>query len=211
MKSGAFCYSKAKNTPGAKAAPAGAGDVWTWSAIDADSKMILSWLVGGRDAECAHIFMKDLASRLANHVQITTDGHAPYLTAVNEAFRAGVDYAMLQKIYGNPRPGPAGRYSPSDCIGTRTQVIEGFPDPLHVSTSYVERSNLSMRMHMRRFTRLTNAFSKKLENHAYALALYFVWYNFVRIHKSLRVSPAMAAGVTKTLWSMEDIVGLIDA
>ena len=205
-----FTYAKAKNVKEAKAAPEGAGDTWTWTAIDADSKLIVSWLVGGRDAGYATEFMQDVADRLANRVQLTTDGHKAYLEAVEGAFGAGVDYAQLVKLYGDA-PGPAGRYSPAECSGIRKTRVEGRPDQAHISTSYVERQNLTMRMHMRRFTRLTNGFSKKVENHAYAVALHFVFYNFVRIHKMLRCSPAMAAGVTTRLWDMSDIVALIEA
>jgi IS1 family transposase len=207
-----FAYAKAKNVAAAKNAPDDAGDVWTWAALDADSKMIVSWLVGGRDSEYALEFMDDLAKRLANRVQLTTGGHKAYLEAVEGAFGADVDYAVLQKLYGTAPEAARGRYSPAICIGARKESIEGKPDPGHVSTSYVERQNLTMRMSMRRFTRLTNAFSKKVANHCHALALYFVWYNFCRQHKSLGgVSPAMAAGVTDTLRDMEWIVGLIDA
>ncbi|MBX6370211.1 MAG: DDE-type integrase/transposase/recombinase [Rhodospirillales bacterium] len=206
-----FCYAKAKNVASAKAAPDGAGDVWTWTAIEADTKLIVSWLVGGRDAGYAHEFMQDVAGRLANRVQLTTDGHKAYLAAVDGAFGADVDYAMLEKIYGAAPESVRGRYSPAECIGTRTRVVEGRPNPAHVSTSYVERQNLTMRMHMRRFTRLTNAFSKKVENHAYAVALHCVFYNFVRIHKTLRVTPAMAAGLTDRLWDVKDIVALVEA
>ena len=202
-----FCYAKQKNVPEAKRGQA--GDVWTWTALDADSKLIVSWLVGGRDAQYANEFMRDVASRLASRIQLTTDGHYAYLDAVERAFGADVDFGTLIKLYG-PAPDAEKRYSPPTCVGARKERWSGNPDPRHVSTSYVERQNLTMRMSMRRFTRLTNAFSKKVENHCRALALYFVWYNFVRIHKSLRVTPAMAAGVTDTLRDMEWIVSLID-
>ncbi|NEU14743.1 DDE-type integrase/transposase/recombinase [Methylobacterium sp. BTF04] len=206
-----FCYAKAKNVATAKAAPEGAGDVWTWTAIDADSKLIVSYLVGGRDAEYADAFMGDLAGRLTKRVQLTTDGHKAYLEAVEGAFGADVDYAMLVKLYGAAPSGVTGRYSPAECTGIKKTTVTGSPDEAHVSTSYVERQNLTMRMQMRRFTRLTNGFSKKIENHHHALALYFTFYNFVRMHKKLRVSPAMAAGVSDRLWSMEDVAALVDA
>lgn len=205
-----FTYAKEKNVASAKAAPEGAGDTWTWTALDADTKFIVSWFVGGRDGECAKWFIEDLATRLANRVQLTSDGHRAYLEAVEDAFGADVDYAQLVKLYGSA-PGPAGRYSPADCTGIKKTRVEGNRDMKHVSTSYVERSNLTMRMHMRRFTRLTNAFSKKVENHAHAVALFTTYYNFVRIHKTLRVTPAMAAGVSDRLWDVSDIVALVEA
>ena len=208
-----FCYAKERNVRDAKAAPDGAGDVWTWTALDADSKMIVAYEVGDRSGMTAIEFMDDLRKRLANRVQLTTDGHKAYLDAVEGAFGGDVDYAQIIKLYGGSTGGEGHerKYSPAECIGTRKRAVEGNPDKRHVSTSYVERHNLSMRMGMRRFTRLTNAFSKKLENHLHMLSLYFVHYNFCRIHKSLRVTPAMAAGVTSTLRDMEWIVSLIDA
>lgn len=203
-----FVYSKEKNVP--EGMEDYAGDVWTWTAIDADSKLIISWGVGGRDIATAKEFMQDVASRLTNRVQLTTDRHKPYLVAVESAFQGDVDYAMLLKIYGNPvGKSNETRYSPAECTGTETRIIEGQPDEKFISTSYVERQNLTMRMHMRRFTRLTNAFSKKIENHCYAIALHFVYYNFVKIHKSLRVTPAMQAGLTKRVMKLEDIINLI--
>lgn len=205
-----FTYAKQKNVKDATAAPEGAGDTWTWTALEADTKLMISYLVGGRDSEYAWALMDDLRSRLANRVQITTDGHKAYLEAVEDAFGDDIDYAMLVKLYGEAPEGQR-RYSPAHCVGARKEAITGRPDRDYVSTSYVERSNLTMRMHMRRFTRLTNAFSKKIENHAHAVALHVMFYNFVRIHKTLKVTPAMAAGVTDRLWSMEDIVALIDA
>ncbi|MGH6853800.1 MAG: IS1 family transposase [Aestuariivirga sp.] len=206
-----FTYAKQKNVPGAKAAPDGAGDTWTWTALDADSKMILSYFIGGRDGECAMWFIDDLRARLANRVQLTSDGHKAYLEAVEGAFGGEIDYAILHKVYGSSPESMKGKYSPAECIGTQKHRIEGDPDPKHVSTSYVERSNLTMRMHMRRFTRLTNAFSKKVENHAYAVALHMMYYNFVRLHSKLRMSPAMAAGVSDRLWEIGDIVSLVEA
>lgn len=204
-----FCHAKQKNVATAKAAPEGAGDVWTWTAIDADSKLIVSFFVGDRSGESAMVLMDDLRARLSNRVQLTTDGHKAYLEAVEGAFGGDVDYAQLVKMYGES-VGPKGRYSPADCTGIKKIKVEGEPDIKHVSTSYVERQNLTMRMSMRRFTRLTNAFSKKLDNHIHALALYFVFYNFTRIHKTLRMSPAMAAGVTNRLWSLADVIAKID-
>jgi len=206
-----FTYAKAKNVRTAKAAPVLAGDTWTWTAIEADTKLLVSWLVGGRDGEYAMAFMDDLRSRLANRVQLTSDGHKAYLEAVEGAFGGDVDYAQLVKLYGASSESAKGRYSPAECIGARKERIEGNPDMKHVSTSYAERQNLTMRMQMRRFTRLTNAFSKKFENHMHMVALYTVWYNFVKMHKTLRMTPAMAAGVTDKLWSMADLAELVDA
>ncbi len=207
----AFCYSKQKNVASAKAAPDGAGDVWTWTAIEADTKLLISHFCGDRDGECAKWFIDDVAARVANRIQLTSDGHKAYLEAVEGAFGADVDYAMLIKMYGNAPEAFKGRYSPAECTGIKKTKIEGKPDEKHISTSYVERSNLTMRMHNRRFTRLTNAFSKKFENHAHMVAIYAVWYNWLRIHKTLRVSPAMAAGISGTLLSWEDIVDMMDA
>ena len=204
-----FCYAKAKNVANAKAAPANAGDVWTWTAIDSDSKLIIAYLIGGRDAEYAAAFMRDLRARLATRVQLTTDGHRPYLSAVEGAFGADVDYAQFVKIYGKA-PEAEKRYSPAVCTGARKDRITGNPDNAYVSTSHVERSNLSFRMHMRRYTRLTNAHSKKFENHCHMVALYTVWYNFARINTAVRMAPAMAAGISDHLWSMADIVDLIE-
>jgi len=206
-----FVGSKARNTSFAKKQSGEAGDVWTWTALDADTKLIVNWTVGDRSGAAAKMFMHGVAERLSGRTQITTDGHKAYLLAVDSAFGADVDYAMLDKIYGeSPDRGPARRYSPALCIGAKKTVIEGRPDPDHISTSHVERQNLTMRMSMRRFTRLTNGFSKKVENHLDALALYFVYYNFCRIHKTLRVTPAMAAGITDELMDMSHIVRLID-
>jgi IS1 family transposase len=206
-----FTGPKQKNVSRMKKPVESAGDTWTWTAIEADTKLIVSHFVGGRDGECAMWFMDDLKSRLANRVQLTSDGHRAYLEAVEGAFGGDVDYAMLVKIYGNAPEAAKGRYSPAECIGAKKEQIEGNPDPKYVSTSYAERQNLTMRMQMRRFTRLTNAFSKKFENHAHMVALYAVWYNWIRIHKTLRVTPAMQAKLTTRLWSWEEIVKAMDA
>jgi IS1 family transposase len=206
-----FVYSKDKNVPEEHNGEFGYGDVWTWTAIDADTKLVPCWLVGLRDANYAYQFMSDLKSRLANRVQITTDGHKVYLWAVEDAFGADVDYAMLVKLYGQERESET-KYSPAKCIAAEPHVIQGNPDPTKISTSFAERQNLTMRMNMRRFTRLTNAFSKKIKNHRYALALYFMHYNFARPHKTLAYpyprTPAMAAGLTNHIWDIEDIVRL---
>jgi IS1 family transposase len=207
-----FTAAKQKNVAKMKTPVAGAGDTWTWTAIEAETKLLITWLVGGRDSEYAMAFMDDLRSRLANRVQLTSDGHKAYLEAVEGAFGGDVDYAMLVKIFGAAPEAMKGRYSPAECIGARKERIEGNPDPKHVSTSYAERQNLTMRMQMRRFTRLTNAFSKKFENHMHMVALYTVWYNYVKQHKSLKgLSPAIAAGISDTLWSMTDLAEMIDA
>jgi IS1 family transposase len=203
-----FCYSKEKNVPEDKKGRFGYGDVWTWTAIDADTKLVPSWLVADRSACAATEFIKDLAGRLANRVQLTTDGHKAYLQAVEKAFGYKIDYAMLVKLYGSS-PEAEKRYSPAECIGAEKIPINGQPDMKHVSTSYVERQNLTMRMSMRRFTRPTNGFSKKVENHTHALSLYFMYYNFCRIHQTLRVTPAMAAGVTDHVWEIKDIIALL--
>ena len=204
-----FCYAKGKTAKTLQGAPEGAGDVWTWTALDADTKLIISYFVGDRSGQSAIALMDDMASRIKGRVQLTTDTHRSYLEAIEGTFGGDVDYAQLVKVFG-PTIAGAGRYSPPQCVGTRKRRIEGNPDEAHISTSYVERQNLTMRMSMRRFTRLTNAFSKKLDNHIHALALYFAFYNFCRIHKTLKVTPAMAAGITDRLWSLEDIVAKID-
>ena len=204
-----FVYAKAKNVAGAKAAPADAGDIWTWTAICADTKLIPSFYVGKRDGEAASEFVSDLAGRLASRIQLTSDGHKPYLEAVEESFGAEIDYAMLIKHYGEP-VGALGRYSPGECTGIEQRRVEGRPDKAHVSTSYVERSNLSIRMGNRRLTRLTNAFSKKAANHERAMAIYFMHYNFVRIHQTIGCTPAMAAGVTTKLWELADMVRVLE-
>jgi IS1 family transposase len=208
-----FVYAKSKNVPEAHAGEFGFGDVWTWTALDAETKLVPSWAVGRRDAFTANAFIADLADRLAHRVQLTTDGHKVYLEAVEGAFGADVDYAMLVKMYegdaGTKAPAEA-RYSPAKCTGAQKQRITGNPDAAHVSTSYVERQNLTMRMSMRRFTRLTNAFSKKADNLRAAVALYYMHYNFARIHQTLRVTPAMEAGISDHVWEIEEIVGLLD-
>ncbi len=203
-----FVYAKAKNVPEEKIGEA--GDVWTWTGIDADTKLVISWLVGNRDADSANTFMQDLAYRLANRVQLTTDGLKAYLEAVDDAFHGDIDFAQLVKIYGGDSAKNEKRYSPAEYLTAKKVDIYGNPDKKHISTSYVERQNLTMRMHMRRFTRLTNAFSKKLENHCHTLALYFVYYNFCKIHQTLRVTPAMEAGLTNDIMEIEDIVKLTD-
>ena len=205
----AFVYAKQKNVPTAKAAPEQAGDIWTWVAIDADTKLVASYYVGNRDAYAASIFVSDLAGRLAGRAQITSDGLRLYVEAVEQAFGADVDFAQLVKLYGDAPEGQK-RYSPAECVGCKRAAVSGSPDPAHVSTSYAERQNLSMRMGKRRMTRLTNAFSKKAENHAHAMAIYFMHYNFVRIHQTLRVTPAMAAGVTDRLWELSDLVAVLE-
>lgn len=206
-----FTAAKEKNVATMKAPVDGAGDTWTWTAIEADTKLLISHFVGGRDGECAKWFIEDMASRITNRIQLTSDGHKAYLEAVEGAFGADVDYAMLIKLYGNAPESFKGRYSPADCTGIKKTKIEGKPDEKHICTSYVERSNLTMRMANRRFTRLTNAFSKKFENHAHMVAIYAVWYNFLRIHKTLRVTPAMAAGICDTVMTWEQIVEAMDA
>ena len=201
-----FVGAKHKNaSPEQKAQ--GWGDVWTWTAIDADTKLCVGYLVGGRDGWWANEFMQDVASRIRGRVQLTTDAHKAYLQAVENAFGADIDFATLQKIYGASDE-PEKRYSPATCIGSNMKVVSGDPDPAHVSTSFVERQNLTMRMSMRRFTLLTNGFSKKVENHAAAVALHFIHYNFARIHKTLRITPAMAAGISDHVWSYEEIAAL---
>jgi IS1 family transposase len=204
-----FVGAKQKNaTPEQKAE--GWGDVWTWTAIDADTKLCISYMVGGRDSGWAFDFMQDVARRVRGRVQLTTDGHKPYLEAVENAFGMDVDFAVLHKIYGAASSEDHRRYSPATCIGSDMKTIMGNPDPAHVSTSYVERQNLTMRMSMRRFTRLTNAFSKKIDNHAYAVSLHFMHYNFCRVHKTLRVTPAMEAGLSDHAWSLEELAGLLE-
>lgn len=204
----AFCHAKDKNVPNDKKGQFGYGDVWTFTALCADTKLVPTWYIGSRDLKCATTFMKDLVSRLANRVQLTTDGHKMYLDAVPTAFGRNVDYSQLVKIYGKAQD-DENRYSPPHCIGITAKEVSGYPIAKNVSTSYVERQNLTMRMNMRRFTRLTNAFSKKVENLGHAVALHFMYYNFCRIHQSLRVTPAMRAKVTDHLWEIEDILALL--
>lgn len=202
-----FRYAKEKNPPEELRGKFGYGDVWTWTALCAETKIIPCWMVGGRSASYANRFISDLASRLDHRVQLTTDGHRVYLGAVERAFGSDIDYAMLVKLYGRDR-GSEARYSPAECIGAMATPIIGNPDKRHISTSYMERQNLTMRMQMGRFTRLTNGFPKKIENHIHAVALYFMYYNFCRIHQTLRVTPAMAAGVTEHVWDLLEIVNL---
>ncbi|MEI9475190.1 MAG: IS1 family transposase [Deltaproteobacteria bacterium] len=203
-----FCYAKEKNVPKDKKGQFGYGDVWTWVAMDAETKLVPSFMVGNRDAQSAKMFIDDLASRLSNRVQLTTDGNKVYLEAVEGAFGCEVDYAMLIKAYESSQDET--RYSPDRCTGCKGTPITGNPDRKYISTSFIERQNLTIRMGMRRFTRLTNAFSKKIENHAFHLALHYMYYNFVRIHKTLRMTPAMKAGLTDRLWSVEEIAGLLE-
>jgi len=203
-----FCYAKAKNVPADKRGQFGYGDIWTWVAIDADTKLVPSFMVGNRDLRTARIFIDDLRDRLANRIQLTTDGLKVYLDAVEGAFGSDIDYGVLIKMYESTQEET--RYSPAVCVSAEAKVIQGKPDMRHVSTSYVERQNLTMRMQMRRFTRLTNGFSKKVENHAYHVALHYMHYNFCRIHKSLRVTPAMEAGVSDHVWTVEQLISLLD-
>jgi IS1 family transposase len=205
-----FVGCKEKNVTEAKKLE-GQGDCWTWVGMDAESKLVCAWLVGSRDADSAEVFMKDLAERLANRVQLTTDGHRAYLTAVEGAFGLDIDYAMLVKQYGpNVNSSPANRYSQPECTGVKKKTISGNPSHDLASTSYIERQNLTMRMNMRRFTRLTNAFSKKIESHMAAISLHYMHYNFARVHQSLRITPAMAAGISDHVWSLEEIISLLD-
>jgi IS1 family transposase len=206
-----FCYAKQKNVPADLRGKFGYGDVWTWTALDADTKLICCWMVGNRSASTAHRFIGDLASRLTNRIQLTTDGHRVYVDAVENAFGSDIDYAMLVKLFGADRVESEVRYSPPAYMGCHSVRITGDPDAEHISTSYVERQNLTMRMHMRRFTRLTNAFSKKVENHASAIALHFMHYNFCRVHQTLRVTPAMEAGIANHVWTIEELVCLLES
>jgi IS1 family transposase len=208
----AFVGCKEKNVP-AEQKNQGRGSVWTWTAMDAETKLVPCWFVGNRDAGAAYHFIHDLKGRLASRIQLTTDGHKPYVEAVEDAFGAEIDYAQLVKIFGvekGPKDNAEIRYSPAQCMGARKAVISGHPDYQHVSTSFTERQNLTMRMSIRRFTRLTNAFSKKVENHEAAVALHFMYYNFARIHQTLRVMPAMEAGIADHVWSLEEIMGLLE-
>lgn len=205
-----FCYAKNPNVPADKRDQFGYGDVWTWTALDADSKLIVSYMIGTRDLGTGTEFMRDVRSRLANRVQLTTDGHRPYFLAVPDAFGDDVDFARLIKIYGKPEGFKSRKDVPDTCIGCTKDPQIGNPDPKHISTSFVERQNLSMRMGMRRFTRCTNAFSKKLENHCHAVALHFMHYNFCRVHQTLRVTPAMEAGLSDHVWGLEEVVALLD-
>lgn len=206
-----FCYAKNKNVPADKQGQFGYGDVWTWVALCADTKLVPSWAIGARDAGTAFAFMHDLAGRLAHRVQLTTDGLRVYLDAVESAFGSDIDYSMLVKMYGADPKGEEARYSPAQCIGCKRIGITGKPNPKHISTSYVERQNLTMRMKMRRFTRLTNAFSKKVDNLRWSVALHFMHYNFCRIHQTLRVTPAMEAGIADHIWTIEEVVGLLES
>ncbi len=206
-----FTYAKERNVSKAKAAPEGAGDTWTWTAICADTKLVFSVLVGDRTDEFACAFMEDIADRVAGRVQVSSDGLRLYDRAVKQGFGGEVDYGQIVKRYGSSPESWKGRYSPAGLLSAKPKTVTGNPDPAHISTSYVERQNLTMRMHMRRFTRLTNGFSKKIENHVNAVALHFAYYNFVRIHKTLRMTPAMAAGVTDKLWDMSDLVAIVEA
>jgi IS1 family transposase len=204
-----FCYAKDKNVKNAKAAPDGAGNIWTWTALDSDSKLMVTWWAGDRSSSTGVVFLRDLQSRLSERIQLTTDGHGAYLEAAAHTFGKDVDFAQLIKVYKETTVAP-GRYSPAECVGCKTKVIEGNPDPAHISTSHAERQNLTMRMSMRRFTRLTNAFSKKFDNHCHSLALYFVYYNWIRKHQALGKTPAIAAGLTTKAMTMADVVNLID-
>jgi IS1 family transposase len=206
----AFCYAKEKNVPLDRKGQFGYGDVWTWVALDADTKLVPTFHIGLRDLQDAYTFVGDVAKRMRNRIQLTTDGHRVYVRAVSNSFKGGVDYAMLVKLYGT-EGGDAGRYSPPKCIGAIPQAISGDPDPEHISTSYVERSNLTMRMSMRRFTRLTNAFSKKVENLTAAVSLHFAYYNFCRVHQTLGTTPAVAAGVADRVWTLDELIGLLEA
>jgi IS1 family transposase len=204
-----FCYAKQDNLPEKKRGKLGYGDVWTYVALDADTKLVPCWLVGLRTARYANEFLNDLKHRLINRVQLTTDGHRKYLDAVDDVFGDNIDYAMLVKLYGSDPEGEK-RYSPSECLGTEIRVIKGNPEPKQISTSFVERQNLTMRMNMRRFTRLTNGFSKKVDNLKHAVALHFMYYNFARVHKTLSMTPAMSAGITDHVWAIDEIIALTD-